>query len=312
MLKCYELIEGRLQPSEDANASIHVYIDPDEGERHYLIHEQAVDEHTLASALDPDELSRVEFEPAHVAVIYKRPKIYSAADNYLFRVTSTGFFLFENRVIIVLSGDTPIFDYAKNLTGIRNYHDLLLRLLQRSINQFNGHMKAINMIIDELEKKLVASMGNKHLLNLFKLEQSLVYYLSAISSNGTLIDRLRSASRKIGFSVEQCESLEDLTVDNTQCYKQAEIISSIMAGMMDARASVVNNNLNTLMKHLTILSLVFLPLNLIASMGGMSEFTTGVEKLRWHVGFSYLLFTIAMIVAGYVMYKFMMRIDPDN
>ena len=312
MLNCYNLIDGHLVPTEDRNANVHVYIDPDEAERTFLTREQSIDEHTLASALDPDELSRVEFEPEHVAVIYKRPKIYSAADNYLFRVTSTGFFLFEDKVIIVLSGDTPIFDYSRNLMHIQDFHDLLIRLLQRSISQFNGHMKAINMIIDELEKKLVASMGNKHLLNLFKLEQSLVYYLSAISANGTLIDRIRSASRKIGFSAEQLEYLEDLTVDNAQCYKQAEIISSIMAGMMDARASVVSNNLNMLMKHLTVLSIVFMPLNLVASMGGMSEFTDFSKSIDLHVGISYTLFTLAMIVAGYVIYKVILKVEPDN
>ncbi|HBT76041.1 MAG TPA: hypothetical protein DEB39_03755 [Planctomycetaceae bacterium] len=312
MLKTYDIIDGRLRPSENDMSPIQVYIDPTEKERYYLIHDLAIDEHTFASALDPDELSRVEFEPAHLAVIYKRPKVYAPSDNFLFRVTSTGLYLFEDRVVIVLSGDAPIFDHSKDLTGICGYHDLLLRLLQRSIGQFNGHMKAINMIIDELEKKLVQSMGNKHLLSLFKLEQSLVYYLSAISSNGTLIERLRSSARKIGFSTAQIEHLEDLTVDNTQCYKQAEIISSIMAGMMDARASVVSNNLNILMKHLTILSLVFLPLNLIASMGGMSEFTLFTEKMNWHVGISYGLFVFAMVVAGYAMYQLMMKVEPDN
>ena len=312
MLKRYDLLEGRLQPSEDENSPVLVYLDPTEQERHYLTNELALDEHTLSSALDPDELSRVEFEPAHLAVIYKRPKVYSASDNYLFRVTSTGVYLFEDKVVVVLSGDSPIFDHSKDLSNIRDFRDLLLRLMQRAIGQFNGHMKAMNMIIDELEKKLVDSMGNKHLLNLFKLEQSLVYYLSAISSNGTLIERLRTSARKIGFTTEQVEHLEDLTVDNTQCFKQAEIISSIMAGMMDARASVVSNNLNMLMKHLTILSLVFLPLNLIASMGGMSEFTTFSEAMKWHIGLSYGMFTVAMAVAGYVMYQVMMKAEPDN
>lgn len=312
MLQCYELQNGRLQPSEQEKASVWVYADPSEEERRYLIQELALDEHTLASALDPDELSRVEFEPEHVAVIYKRPKNYSADDNFLFRVSSTGFYLFEDRVVIVLCGDAPIFDHSKNLSHIHNFSDLLLKLMQRAIAQFNGHMKAINLIIDELEKKLVASMGNKHLLNLFKLEQSMVYYLSAISSNGTLIERLRTSARKIGFSAEQVEYLDDLIVDNTQSYKQAEIISTIMAGMMDARASVVSNNLNILMKHLTILSLVFLPLNLIASMGGMSEFTEFAKALRLPVGVSYALFTIAMCVAGYVMYQLMIKAEPDD
>ena len=45
-----------------------------------------LDEHTLASALDPDELARLEFEPDHVAIIFKRPRNYSSEDSFVFRV----------------------------------------------------------------------------------------------------------------------------------------------------------------------------------------------------------------------------------
>ncbi|MDR3110751.1 MAG: magnesium transporter CorA family protein [Planctomycetaceae bacterium] len=312
MIIKYELYDGKLRSCESGDATVLIYADPSEEERNYLIKELALDEHTLTSALDPDELSRVEFEPEHLAVIYKRPKSYTANDNFLFRVSSTGFYLFKDKVVIVLCGDAPIFDHSKNLSQINSLSDLLLKLMQRSIGQFNGHMKAINLIIDELEKKLVASMGNRHLLNLFKLEQSMVYYLSAITTNGSLIERLRTSAGKIGFSTEQVEAIEDLIVDNTQCYKQAEIISTIMAGMMDARASVVNNNLSMLMKHLTILSLVFMPLNLIASVGGMSEYTMFSECIGLHAGLAYLIFMAAMCFAGYCMYWLMAKAESED
>ncbi|MDR3234563.1 MAG: magnesium transporter CorA family protein [Planctomycetaceae bacterium] len=310
MRRNYEIVDGHLCPTEDANSKIQVFVHPDETERMYLVGELSLDEHTLSSALDPDELSRIEFEPTHIAVIFKRPQHYSESDGFLFRVSSMGLYLFDDRLIAVMSDDPSIFESGKDVSNITDgLPELLIRLITRSISQFLGHMRAISMIVDELEKKLETTMSNKHLLHLFKLSQSMTYYLSAISTNGVLIDKLRGYSAKIGFTPRHNEMLEDLNVDNTQCYKQAEIYSVIMAGMMDARASVVNNNLNMLMKQLTVLSIVFLPLNVIAGVFGMSEYTEFTKPIPWAV--SYSLFALGLVAVGYFTYWLLKRTGLD-
>jgi magnesium transporter len=306
----YDIIDGRLVPTDNQNSRIQVFIDPNETERLYLIGELDLDEHTLASALDPDELSRVEFEPHHVAVISKRPKHYSAEENFLFRVSSLGLYLFEDRLIAVVSDEDTIFDRGKDMSHITGgLRELLIRLLVRSVSQFLNHIRTISAIVEELEQKLSKTMNNEHLLHMFKLNQSMTYYLSAIAANGTLIERLRGSSAKIGFTAEHNELLEDLSVDNAQCYKQAEIYSLILASMMDARASVINNNLNVLMKRLTILTVIFLPLNIIASIFGMSECSEFVKGFLGQEGFelvtqlfAYFLFGVGMVAMGYLTY----------
>ena len=308
----YDIVEGRLVPTEDENSRIQVFIDPDETERMYLIGELSLDEHTLASALDPDELSRIEFEPNHIAVIFKQPKHYSADDNFLFRVSSMGLYLFKDRLIAVLSDDISIFDRGKDTSNIiGGLHELLTRLLARSVSQFLSHIRTISALVTELEQKLAKTMSNEHLLHLFKLNQSMTYYLSAITSNGTLIDRLRGYSAKIGFTAEHNELLEDLSVDNAQCYKQAEIYSVILGGLMDARTGVINNNLNLLMKRLTILTVIFLPLNVIASVFGMSEYTLFADEFNINWKISYPLFGIGLVLIGFLTYWLLRRIGLD-
>ena len=315
----YDIIEGRLVPTENANSKIQVFVDPDETERMYLIGELSLDEHTLASALDPDELSRIEFEPGHIAVIFKQPKHYSVEDNFLFRVSSMGLYLFKDRLIAVLNDGISIFDRGRDTSNIvGGLPELLTRLLARSVAQFLGHIRTISALVAELEQKLAKTMSNEHLLHLFKLNQSMTYYLSAISANGMLIDRLRGYSAKIGFTVEHNELLEDLSVDNAQCYKQAEIYSLILASMMDARASVVNNNLNMLMKRLTILTIIFMPLNVIASVFGMSEYTEFARGFLKEEGFdifsqliAYSLFGIGLIILGFLTYWLLKRLGLD-
>ncbi len=310
MRKNYDIVGGRLVATDNVNSRIQAFVNPDEAERLYLVGELNLDEHTLGSALDPDELARVEFEPNHVAIIFKRPRHYTAADDFTFYVTSMGLYLFEDRLIAVMSDDLSVFDGGKDLMNISGgLHELLVRLMARSISQFLGHIRAISMIVDELEKKLETSMSNKHLLHLFRLSQSMTYYLSAISANGVLINKLRGYSAKIGFSMEHNELLEDLSLDNKQCYKQAEIYSTIMASMTDARASMVSNNLNMVMKQLTVFSIVFLPLNVIASIFGMSEYTAFTHGIPWPI--SYALFALGLVGIGYVTYWLLRRTGLD-
>ncbi|MGL6194294.1 MAG: magnesium transporter CorA family protein [Thermoguttaceae bacterium] len=303
MRKNFEIIDGKLVATNDPDAEILIYNDPDENEKSFLINDLRLDEHTLGSALDPDELSRIEFEPDHIAVIFKRPKNYSAEDNFLFRISSVGIYLFENRLVVVSMNETPLYSTGKDMQNLKDLHELFLRIIARSISQFLGHIRAISTMVDELEKKIERSMSNEYLLNLFRLDKSMTYYLSAISANGVLLEKLRGYTARIGFTIENNELLEDVVVDNSQCYKQAEIYSSIMSSMTDARASVVNNNLNILMKRLTVISIVFLPLNVIAGMFGMSEYTVFAREdfgLSWPA--AYILFTIGLIILGYITY----------
>jgi magnesium transporter len=126
------------------------------------------------------------------------------------------------------------------------------------------------LITDSLEQKIHTSMENKYLLNLFALEKSLVYYLNALHSNSALIEKLKMNAAKIGLTSENLEFLDDLHIENAQCLKQAEIYSNILASLMDARASVVSNNLNVLMKTLNMITIGIMVPTLVVSAFSMN------------------------------------------
>ncbi|MFA6980473.1 MAG: magnesium transporter CorA family protein [Ignavibacteriaceae bacterium] len=254
MLKRYSIIENKIVETASEQSPIYVFISPDEKEKRFLVDELKLDEHTLNSASDPDELSRLEFEPSHTAIIFKRPQNYSGAQQFFFKVASTGLFLFSDKLIIVIDEDLPLFE-GKQLSKVTSLQQLTLKLIYRSIFHFLEHLKIINVISDELEKKINAAMENSYLINLFSLEKSLVYYLNSISSNGVLFVKLKNSTAKIGFTTEETEFLDDMLIENSQCLRQADIYSNILASLMDARASIVGNNLNVLMKTLNIITI---------------------------------------------------------
>ncbi len=269
MLRRFQISDGRIEETSQAGAPILLYVGPSDEEKRYLIDELKLDEHTLASALDPDELSRIEFEPEHIALIYKRPKTYTADDYLHFRVSSCGLFLFKDRLIVLLNEDLIPFE-GKIFARTTALTDIMLKLIYRSIYHFLEHLKIINRISDELEHKINKAMENRYLINLFTLEKSLVYYLNAITSNGMLIEKIKHNAAKIGLVGESLELLDDITVENAQCLKQAEIYSNILTGLMDARGTIVGNNLNVLMKTLNMITLAIMVPTFVVSAFSMN------------------------------------------
>ena len=90
----------------------------------------------------------------------------------------------------------------------------------------------------------------------------------------------------------------------------ANIYAGILTGMSDARVSVVSNNLAVIMKYLAIINVVFLPLMVITSLGGMSEFTMMTSGIWWPHAYSAL--ALVLVILGYVTYLLVRRIGSSR
>jgi len=305
----YNINNGKIKQTDDKNSQIIVFENPNEYEKNILVNTYSIDEHNIQSALDPNEVSRLEFEDEYAAVIYKKPKNYSSQDEFTFKAFTVGVFYFKERIIIII-GESIILFEDKFFSKVETLSDVLLKLLNEAINHFMMHLRVINLITEELETKITKAMENKHLLNLFSISKSLVYYLNAIEANTTIISKMKRYSQKMDFGEKQLDFLEDIAIENYQCFRQAEIYTTVLGGLMDARGTIVNNNMNVLIKRLTIINIIFLPINVIASIGGMSEFSMMTEGLNWRV--SYALFMAVMAVIGFLTYQFVKRLESKT
>jgi len=271
---------GTVVRCDPQDAQIIVFNSPTVEDEADLLEFYNIDYHTLHSSLDPDELSRLEFETDHAAIIFKRPKSFSADDNFLLKLTSTGVFVYEDRIVVVMPDDAPLFEGRAPLR-IFTVQDVILRLLYQSISHFEGHLKAINMLSDSLERRIISSMETRYLLNMFALEKSLVYILNAIHSNAALFDKMK-ASTRLGLDHEQTRILEDIIIENQQCLRRSEIYSEVIAGLMDARASIVSHNLNILIKQFTIWTIAIMLANLVIGVFSMNvKLPLPMEGAMW-------------------------------
>ncbi|MCL2100619.1 MAG: magnesium transporter CorA family protein [Fibromonadales bacterium] len=278
MIKYYQLLAGRISVAERSEAQIAMLVSPGQEEINTLMKDYQLDEHTIASAFDTEELARLEYEDDYTAIIFKKPKSYNAEDRFLFRISSFGVFIFKGKVVILSDTELPLFD-EKRFSRITSLNMFVIRLLNYSAYHFSEHLRMISRVNDELEAKLVSSMENKYLLYMFGLCKSLVYYLDAISSNQTVLRKLQN-SRNIEFSEVERDMLDDIYIEISQCLRQTENLSNILSSMMDARASIVSNNLNVLMKRLNILTIgIMVPTFVVSffSMNVLYPFSIGVE-----------------------------------
>ncbi len=291
---------GTVVKCQPSDAQVIVFNSPTIEDEADLMEYYNIDYHTLQSSLDPEELSRLEFETDHAAFIFKRPKSFSADDNFLLKLTSTGVFIYEDRVVVVMPDDAPLFEGRAPLR-IFSIQDVVLRLLYQSISHFEGHLKAINMLSDSLERRIITSMETRYLLNMFALEKSLVYILNAINSNGALFDKMKSMAVRLGFDHDQTGILEDIIIENQQCLRRSEIYAQVIAGLMDARASIVSHNLNTLIKKFTIWTIAIMMANLVVGVFSMNvALPLPGEQIHW----PFYLVNILAVGAGLTVFWF--------
>jgi magnesium transporter len=310
MPKYLHIVGGRLVECGPEEGTVQVYVSPTPEERADLVARYGIDEHTLASALDPDEVARIEQEPEHLAIILKRPKGYACPTQLVFKVNSLGLFLFEKRLVVIMAEDVPLYD-GRPLANLQSLQEVVLKILSRTVQHFLGHLRVINSMAGEIEQRIERSVENTSLLQLFALEKSLVYYVNAIHANGAVIERLKNNANNpvtVGFHPQDVEFIDDLLIENRQCSEQAMIYSNILAGLMDARASIISNNLNVMMKNLNAIVIAVAVPSFIAGVGGMSELPALFGSAR-HEFMVYLLFILAMVAVGVVTFFIIRRLE---
>lgn len=310
MRQDFRIEDGRIVEAARGSGAIRLYAAPTEEERAELMASCDIDEHTLNSALDPEEVPRVEVEDGNTFVIWKRPDPALFRDFKIFEVSSLGIHIRPGQLTLITATEGPALQRIRT-RSVDSLNELLLRELLEIVRHYFEHLRVIKEIAREIQGKLSTSISNEHLLRMFTLSEGLIYYLTAIEANGGALIRLKAAMAAYGLTEEEVSILDDLIIENTQCARQAGIYSEVLSGLMDARGSIISNNMNVLLKNLMVINVVFLPLGVLAGIGGMSEFTMMTGSARamhgppWWV--TYPLFLAGLAFIGSVTYGVIRR-----
>jgi len=267
VIKNYEIVDDRILPTDYEDSKIIVIYNPTKEEKNFLADVLKIDKNTIDSSLDPNEVSRIDVSDNYISVMCKTPKNKNFEEN-LFSVTTFGVFLFSEKLLVLSLENVFLFD-EKEIRA-KNLKEVFLKILDQPTLHFTENLKVISIISEEIEEKINEAMENRFLINMFTLEKSLVYYLSSLNENMLAFEKLEALSERMQFTKHESTLLKDYYIECKQCYKQAEIHSNILSSLMDARVSIVSNNLNILMKTLTMMTILIMLPTFVVSVFSMN------------------------------------------
>ncbi len=228
----------------------------------------------LTDSLDIDERSRYEEDDNVKLIVIKTPtenNSFNESDAYYITIPIC-IILTHNQIVTVNSFDNPAI--KKFLDTFRHRHPdkrnlMVLKIFEKITQAYMSYLKEINQRRNMMEQKLYASNRNEELLELMRIQKSLVYFVTALKSNEMLLLKI-SRTKFLSLTEDEQELLEDLIVDISQGLEMANIYTNILSSTMDAFASIISNNLNNIMKRLTSITIILsLPI-LVTSIYGMN------------------------------------------
>ncbi|MDH6303814.1 magnesium transporter [Parabacteroides sp. PF5-5] len=239
----------------------------------YLTEELKVPESFIADIEDTDERPRVEHEGNWLLTILRIP-IVENGKSIPYTTVPIGIMTNDDVIVTLCYYRTDVvkdFILHTRRKGvlIRNKYELIMRLIHSSAVWFLKYLKKINNEVTDAENALAKSIRNEDLLHLMNLQKSLVYFNTSIRGNEVMFNKLQSIFQEPAFRIDS-ELLEDVDTELKQAHNTVNIYSDILTGTMDAFASVISNNVNTIMKRMTSISIILMVPTLIASFYGMN------------------------------------------
>ena len=179
----------------------------------------------------------------------------------------------------------------KRGVGFTDYVDMIFRLFLCSAVWYLKRLKQISNLIDKAKHNLDQEVNNESLIGLSRLQDSLTYFVTSIRGNENLLAKLKF---KLQVDELDADLIEDVNIEMSQAREITSIYTDILESTMDTYSSIINNNMNTVMRTLTSVSIIMMFPTLISSLFGMN-LVNGMETSEW--GFVIALI-LSVIVSG--------------
>ena len=231
----------------------------------------------LTDPLDAGERPRFDYEDDASLLIVHVPMIVALdeedVESVPYRTIPLGIILFKESVITVCSAQTPVtsafLDQIRRVCPPSDTYRFAFRLLWHAGVLFLRYINDIHARTSDLEDELHESISNEVLLRLFQIEKIFVYFTTSLKADTIALARANTA-RQLTLSEDDRDYLEDAMVEYQQALETATIHANILNGTLDTFASLINNNLNNVMKYLTAATIMLAAPTLIASLYGMN------------------------------------------
>ena len=267
---------------------------PTDEDRKMLEEQYEIPDYFLSDISDTDERARYEYDDGWMLIILRIPYVKEVRSRTPYTTVPLGIIHKRDVTITVCYYETNMmiefvsFQQRRG-EGFVDYVDMIFRMFLSSAVWYLKRLKQINLIIDKAKRDMDHNVDNSSLISLSRLQDSLTYFLTAIRGNETLLQKLRF---KLQVDELDADLIEDVNIEMSQARETARIYSEILDSTMETYRGIINNNMNTVMRTLTSVSIILMFPTLISSLFGMN-LVNGMEE-------SLIGFPIALAISVFV------------
>lgn len=313
MLKFFKTIDGKIEQIKREEPGCWVMaVHPTTDELQYMRTAMELDSDFLSASLDEEEISRTEKEEDQTFVVVDVPYQVDKDEedeeedkSVVFTTIPLGIIITPDYFVTISSKQSAVLDNIASglIRGIqtRLHTRFLLTILLRIAQRFLVHLRQIEKISSSMESQMHSETKNEALIQLMGLQKSLVYISSSLRSNEATLKRI-SRGNLLTLYEEDEDLMQDVLIEIHQAMEMSEIYSNVLASTMEAYASIISNNLNTVMKVQASATILLTIPTIVFSYYGMN--VSGLQYPIWW--FPTLVSFILMLVAMGVLLKFKM------
>ncbi|MGO4930639.1 magnesium transporter CorA family protein [Streptococcus alactolyticus] len=283
-------------------------VNPSQEESVRLSEQFNIDITDLRAPLDLEETSRIAVEDNYTLIIVDVPT-YEERNNKSYYVTiPLGIIVTENAVITTCLQELILFDNFFN-RRVKNFYTFMktrfvFQLLYRNAELFLTALRSIDRQSDRIEAELENATRNEQLIDMMELEKSIVYLKASLKFNERIVKKLSSSNSSLKKYIEDEDLLEDTLIETQQAIEMAGIYENVLNAMTETTASIINNNQNTIMKTLALMTMILDIPTVIFSAYGMNFQNDWLPLNGLPHAFWYIVFIAASMSAAVVIYFF--------
>lgn len=296
-MKTYWNFNGNLNAISEWQPNCWIQVTcPTEQDQQELQERFQIPDYFLSDIADTDERARYEYDDGWMLIILRIPYVKEVRSRTPYTTVPLGIIHKRDVTITVCNFETNMMiDFVsyqqKRGEGFTDYVDMIFRLFLSSAVWYLKRLKQINALIEKSKKNLDKEVNNESLIGLSRLQDSLTYFVTSIRGNENLLAKLKF---KLQVDELDADLIEDVNIEMSQARETTSIYSDILESTMDTYSSIINNNMNTVMRTLTSVSIIMMLPTLVSSLFGMN-LINGMEDSP--LGFP-LALLISVIVSG--------------
>lgn len=296
-MKTYWNINGKLNTIKEWQPNCWIQVTcPTEQEQQELEETYNIPDYFISDISDTDERARYEYDDGWMLIILRIPYVKEIRSRTPYTTVPLGIIHKRDVTITVCNFETNMMlDFVsfqqKRGVGFTDYVDMIFRLFLCSAVWYLKRLKQISNLIDKAKHNLDQEVNNESLIGLSRLQDSLTYFVTSIRGNENLLAKLKF---KLQVDELDADLIEDVNIEMSQAREITSIYTEILESTMDTYSSIINNNMNTVMRTLTSVSIIMMFPTLISSLFGMN-LVNGMETSEW--GFVIALI-LSVIVSG--------------